>query len=440
MAEYLYKAVMRDGKVTKGKLVAPNKQQLLVKLKEAKLQPLSVKKITTTTKAPKKKSKNDDFLKKTGIIERDEKKSQTTLMGQINALEAKIFKRVKKKDIIAFANNLYRLKKAGFNNIAALEALYDGTESHTFKEIIEDLLISVQSGEKLNVAMENHPNAFSKMFINFVRVGEESGSLEKALLYARDYVDSSNKLKKQITSVLLPRVLQFILILVLMFIAVIVGVPIMLEVFDIFESQAQIPPATQLAFDIAVWVQSYWYIIAIPIIGIILLIMTYVNTPRGKFNYNRMLMRFPVVGRLVTNITLNKFFKAMLLNLRNGMRLQESLNVSKDVTNNYYFLSIVEVAKNNSMVGESWITPFEDTEVFSPMVSQMMDIGMKSDLAEMMEKVNEYTEDEINESMDAFAKWLPDVTYLLVGIPMIAFVLVVVVPMIEIYMGSFIQL
>lgn len=165
----------------------------------------------------------------------------------------------------------------------------------------------------------------------------------------------------------------------------------------------------------------------------------YYSTPKGRYSVDKLIMTMPVVGNLCTNITVNKFFQAMLLNIRNGMRIQESLEVSKNVTNNYYFLSAVETGKVNSLSGGNWIEPFEEKKLFKPMVSEMVTIGMKTDLAEMMEKVNEYIQMEINESLEKFVKVLPEVTYIFVGFAIIALVITVMIPLTNVYMGGFIS-
>ena len=437
MAEYKFRALMRDGKITRGKMLVNSKHQLITKLKEAKLQPILVKKIKVKAIKEKQKKSLDKLMGKSVLTTSGKNKISFKNLTKVNI---ELFSKIKTTDVIAFTNNLYILKKANFNNIQALESLYEGTDNVAFKDVIEDLLIAVQSGEKLHLAMENYSSIFSTMYINFVKVGEESGSLETALQYARDYLESSIKLRKQVKAVIVPKLLQFILIIGLMFAAVIIGVPLMQQVYDIFNSDAQIPQATQIAFNIANWFVKYWYVVVGIILGIILIFILYILTPRGRYSYDRFIMKVPVVGKVVTNVTISKFFQAMLLNLKNGMRIQESLDISKGVSNNYYFLSIVEVAKNNSVIGESWITPFQDTGVFNSMTTEMVSIGMKSDLSEMMSKVNEYTKTEINEAMERFNKWLPEVMYAIVGVAMIIFVLVVMVPMIEIYMGSFIEI
>ena len=350
------------------------------------------------------------------------------------------FTRITSKDIIVLVNNLYILKKAKFNNIQALRIIYEQMENPKLKDIVEDIIIGVESGEKMNVVMQNYPNVFPAMFVNFIKVGEDSGNLDTALLYARDYMESSNNLKKQVRSTVIPKVLQFFTIIILMFGLVIVGVPIIQDVYDMFDSTSKIPKATMVTLDIANWFMKYWYIptsIVAILVGIFFFV---INTPKGRYNWDKFKLTCPVVGTLINNITVHKFFQAMLLNLKNGMRIQESLEVSRNVTSNYYFLSAIELAKVNVIAGTSWITPFEEKKLFKPMVSQMVGVGMQTELATMMEKVNEYIQSEVDESLERFKKVLPEVTYSFVGIALIAFTIVILVPLVIVYMGGFIDM
>ena len=348
--------------------------------------------------------------------------------------------RIKTSDIVTFINNLYILKKAKFNNVQALQSLYDGESNLALKDIIEDLLIGVESGERLYSIMESYPKVFPPLFVNFIKVGEESGNLDTALLYARDYMEQSNQVRKAVKKAVIPRVLQFFGIFGMMFVALIVGVPLLEDVYDMFGSQEEIPAATMIALNFCKWIaNNFLYILAA--IGIIFIaVFLYVNSPMGKYKWDKFKLTVPVVGPLINNITVSEFFQAMLLNLKNGMRIQESLEVSKNVTSNYYFLSAIEAGKANTLSGGSWIEPFEEKKLFKPMVREMVSIGMKTDLSEMMAKVNEYIKMEIKESLAIFTKVLPDITYIFVGIALIAFVITVMVPLTNVYMGGFIQM
>ena len=89
------------------------------------------------------------------------------------------------------------------------------------------------------------------------------------------------------------------------------------------------------------------------------------------------------------------------------------------------------------MIGQSWIEPFEKSGLSSPMETEMLKIGMQTELSEMMEKLVEYIEMDINNILDKIMKVLPELTYSVVGVVLIFFVLVVLVPMLQVYMGTF---
>ena len=161
------------------------------------------------------------------------------------------------------------------------------------------------------------------------------------------------------------------------------------------------------------------------------------RTPKGKYKYHYFKYTMPIFGKLIFSLDLSRIMKAMLLNLRNGMRIQESIEVSKNVTNNYVMLSIIENSIKNIMIGQSWIDPFERSGLASPMITEMLKIGMQTDLTEMMEKLVEYMEIDINITLEKIMKTLPQVMYSIVGIVLIFFVVVVVVPMVQVYMGNF---
>ena len=144
----------------------------------------------------------------------------------------------------------------------------------------------------------------------------------------------------------------------------------------------------------------------------------------------------PIFGKLLFAIDFSRFMRAMLLNLENGMRIQDSLEVSKSVVKNYVLLSIIETAINNILIGASWIEPFENSGLCSSMQTEMLKIGMQTDLPEMMRKLVEYMEIDINNLIQKVMAVLPQVVYSIVGIFLIFLVVIIVVPCIQLYMGA----
>ncbi len=201
-------------------------------------------------------------------------------------------------------------------------------------------------------------------------------------------------------------------------------------------SNVELPEITQKFMHFIDWIKIYWYVPVGILTIIVLSIVSYINTPKGKYNWHYFKYKAPVFGRLIFGIDFSRLMRAMLLNLQNGMRIQDSLEVSKSVVKNYVMLSIVETSINNILIGASWIEPFENSGLCKSMEIEMLKIGMQTDLPEMMEKLLDYMDQDINESLNKLMKVLPEISYAFVGILLIFLVVVVLVPCIQLYMGN----
>ncbi len=285
--------------------------------------------------------------------------------------------------------------------------------------------------------MEYYSNVFPYIYINMIKVGELSGSLTNSLEQAIKYLDDSADINKKVKKVLVPNIIQFVVLTLLLVIGTLVIVPYIQGIFDSVGSSAKIPEITMCFFNFINNIGKVWYIPVALILGTVGGIVFYINTPKGKYNFHYFKYTMPIFGKLIYSLDFSRFIKAMLLNLNNGMRIQDSLDVSKNVVKNYVFLSMVETSINNILIGQSWIEPFERSGLPSSMITEMLKIGMQTDLTEMMEKLVEYMEIDIDNIMNKIMKALPQVVYAVVGAVLIFFVLVVLVPCIQVYMGNF---
>ena len=270
-----------------------------------------------------------------------------------------------------------------------------------------------------------------------IKVGELSGSLTNSLEQAVKYLDDTENINRKLRSILIPNIVQFVLLLVMLFVGTLFAIPAIQNVFDEVGTEETLPAVTLWFADFVDKLLIYWYIPTLIIVGIVAIIVFYVHTPKGKYNYHYFKYKMPIFGELIFALDFSRLMKAMLLNLKNGMRIQESIEVSKNVVKNYVMLSIIETSINNILIGQSWIEPFEKSGLAKPMITEMLKIGMQTDLPEMMEKLVEYMEIDIDNIMTKIMKALPQVVYAIVGVVLIFFVLVVLVPCVQVYMGNF---
>ena len=442
MPSYIYRAVTRTGLVVRNKVEAPSRQSLIKTIKSNDLTPISIEQVSYRSLNKQKKQKKnvtniEEIMKNVNTTQLGDKSQKTlSTKEKINLYFAKTEK-ITQRDIVVFTQNFYLLKKANFNNIHALNTIIEGTENISFKGILEDILAGVEAGENMYTTMEYYSNVFPYIYINMIKVGELSGSLTNSLQQAVKYLDDTEAINKKLRSILVPNIIQFILLIVMLVVGTLVAIPAIQNVFDEVGSSATLPGVTLWFADFIDKVIEYWYIPTLIIVAAVGVILFYINTPKGKYNFHYFKYKMPIFGELIYALDFSRLMRAMLLNLKNGMRIQEALEVSKNVIQNYVMLSIIETAINNILIGQSWIEPFEKAGLSKPMTTEMLKIGMQTDLTEMMEKLLEYMDIDIDNIMTKIMKALPQVVYAIVGVVLIFFVLVVLVPCVQVYMGNF---
>lgn len=443
MAVYRYRALTPNGVIVSNRIEENNRSSVIKKLKRNNLTPISITEQIAITKKPVKANKRnvkdiEEIMKNvnTSSIINNREKNRETYIQKINSALAKT-ERITTRDLMIFTQNFYLLKKANFNNIHALNTIINSTENYIFKGILEDILAGVEAGENMYTTMEYYSDVFPYIYINMIRVGELSGSLTNSLQQAVKYLDDASDINKKLKNILIPNIVQFVLLIVMLIVGTLVAIPAIQNVFEAVGSTDTLPTITLWFKNFLDMAIKYWYIPTSIIIGIAVGIVMYIRTPKGKYNFDYFKYTMPIFGKLIFSLDFSRLIKAMLLNLNNGMRIQEALEVSKGISKNYVMLSIIETSINNILIGQSWIEPFEKSGLASSMIVEMLKIGMKTDLSEMMEKLVEYMEIDINNIMDNIMKVLPQVVYSIVGVVLIFFVLVVLVPCLQVYMGNF---
>lgn len=441
MPLFKYKAVTKNGQIVENKVDAMNQFMLVKKLKKNELLPIEVIQVNSLVTRKNKRQKkniesNNSVLK--SIRNEEIRKSLVSKPSFVTKLKRLLSKNAKitKKDIAIFTENFYLLKKANFNNIHALSTIINTTENESFKVILEDILLGVEAGDNMYVTMEYYEGVFPPIYINMIKVGELSGSLTNALKQAMEYLDETMALNRKIKEILVPNIVQFVVLLILLVAATLVMIPILQDTLNSVGSSDQLPAITLWFADFLNNIINIWYIPVGIIAGIVLAVYLYVRTPKGKYNFHYFKYKMPVFGPLIYAIEFTRLIQGLLLNLKNGMRIQDALETCKNISNNLVMLSLIESAINNLLVGGSWIEPFEKAGLSSTMVTEMLKIGMQTDLTEMMEKLLEYMQIDIDNIMKKIMKVLPQIVYAIAGVMLIFVTIVVLVPMIQMYMGT----
>ena len=344
---------------------------------------------------------------------------------------------VNTEDLIAFTQMFFLLKKANFTNIRALTSLWENTTKPAMKGIVEDILNGVEAGEYIYSTMEYYSRIFPPIYISIIKVGELSGSLADSLKQALIYLEENEKIKRTVRKALVGPFVQAAVLITIAVVAAVVGLPVMQSLYGELGVEDRIPKETLAFSNFITWMGVHWYVPLFVFLSIAGLFTLWKSTPRGRYAWDMFKLKMPVFGPLIIRLQLQKFFKAMQINLANNSRLQDAIEVSKNVTKNYVFLAALETAQNNLQVGASWIEPFEEFDFFPPMILEMLRIGMETEMTEMIDKIQEFIDEDIQITMGKITKALPEISYVFLGIVLIGFVLVVLKPIMEVYLGAF---
>ncbi len=443
MPEYVYRAITKEGVIVRNRVESPSKQTLIKRLKNGELLPIDVVQVGYNVRRKKVANKKnvtdiDEILKNANsstVVQGRARKKQTAV-EKINLALSKTEK-ITTRDIMVFTQNFYLLKKADFNNIHALSTIIQSTENVTFKGILEDILAGVEAGEYMYTTMEYYSNIFPYIYINMIKVGELSGSLTQSLQQAIKYLDSNSDTMRKLRGIIIPNLVQFVALVALLFFGSLYTVPAIQGIYEEVGSTDTLPGITIAFSNFLQWVASNWYYPVAIIAVVVIAIIAYVNTSKGKYNFDYFKYTMPIFGKLFYTLDFSRLMRAMLLNIENGMRIQDALDVSKNVVNNYVMRAMIETSINNILIGASWIEPFEKSGLSSSMTTEMLKVGMQTDLSEMMYKLLDYMDIDIKNTMDKIMAVLPQLVYTIVGVLLIFVVIVVIVPCIEAYMGNF---
>lgn len=188
MPIYSYKAITQDGTVVRNKVEVQSKQELMEALKSNKLTPIHIS------------------------IAKIEKSNS--------------------KELLNFTQNLYLLKKSGFDDTHALRTLVEGIESSSFKEIIEEVLAGVECGENMYPIMECYPKTFPYIYTNLIKEGEISDTLTDSLQKATKYLEDEDTQKRKIKKIIIPSFAQLILLITLILVGLFIAIPTIRNAFE----------------------------------------------------------------------------------------------------------------------------------------------------------------------------------------------------------------
>lgn len=402
MPVYEYTALDRTGKSVAGIIDADSNVAARQKLRAAGKYPVEVKESTLKAKS---KSTGTPSL-------------------------ASVFNRVKPDDIHGLTRQLATLLNAGIPLLGALDALMEQTTSPPLKKIIAQIKESVNEGNSLTVSLTKHPRLFSNIYINMVRAGEASGSLDVVLERLAEFGEHQQILKGRFQAALVYPIFMAIIGTGVLFFLLSFVVPNLTRIFT--EMKQVLPLPTRLLIWFSGILQVYWWAIILLIVAIIFGIKQFIKTPRGRYIWDSLKLRFPVIGQINRKIALSRFGRTLGSLLQSGVPLITSLQIVRNIVNNVLIGDVIDDAMEDIQAGKSLHLALSRSLWFPPVFRQMVAVGEQSgDLEKMLQKIADAYEREVETRITGMTALIEPIMILLMAVVVGFIVISILLPIFE---------
>lgn len=388
----------------------------------------------------KKGKKEKDTIEASSI---QEAKQLVKMNGKtlVSIEEATIFnsdislpKKVKQTDLAIFCQQMKSMLAAGVNPVDAISMASLSTSNKTLKNALNMVVTKINKGDSMSTAFKQYADIFPYIMISMLEAGEESGSTEEIFDRLGTQFEKGAKLKQTIKKATsYPKMLILVMIAVFIVMCTFI-LPKFQEVFASFG--AELPPVTVVVINISKFVRSNGIIVGIIIAVILVIAKIYLSTEVGKLQIDKLKLKIPVLKDLEMNTSSANMARILSTLLASGMYLPQALEiVSNTMTNKVYHNAMTDI-KNDVIAGIPLTEAMENTDMFPPLLLNLLGIGEKTgDMNKMLVKAANYFEDEVDTVTEQLTSMLQPAVILILGLMVGILVYSIYGPMITMYDG-----
>ncbi|MDQ5986446.1 MAG: Type II secretion system protein F [Syntrophus sp. SKADARSKE-3] len=312
---------------------------------------------------------------------------------------------VKEKDVVIFARIFSTMINAGLPLIQCLDLLAQQEQNKTFKAIIMSCKEDIESGNTLSDALKKYPKIFDDLFVNLVAAGESGGILDVILQRLAAYMEKAMKLKAKVKGAMTYPASVLVISIGVVSLLLLKVIPVFQKMFE--GMGGELPGPTQFLVNLSAFAQSYFIYMVVAVVGIAIAFNRFRATEKGTFIIDSLILKSPVFGPLLKKVAVAKFTRTMATMMSSGVPILEGLTiVSKTAGNVIIERALIETRKSISE-GKTIAEPLAETDIFPPMVVQMIAVGEATGaLDTMLAKIADFYDDEVDAAVEAMTALL----------------------------------
>jgi type IV pilus assembly protein PilC len=345
-------------------------------------------------------------------------------------------KSVKPKTLMIFTRQLATLIDAGLPLLRGLNVLAKQEKDSVLKNAINKLADSVQSGSTFSEGLAQHPRMFNDLYVNMVRAGELGGVLEVVLTRLAEFQEKAQKIKNKVVAAMVYPIIVLVLAMAIMTFLMIFIVPKFEAIFHDMLGDKPLPTITLFVISVSSFMQNHWAILLGTIVAVIAIYKLSARTRAGRAVIDRVKLRAPLFGDLIRKTSISRFSRTLGTLVTSGVPILQALTITRETAGNVVIARAISQVHDSVKEGESIVQPLEASGAFPPMVISMIDVGEETgQLPEMLLKIAEVYDDEVDNSVAALTSLLEPIMIVLLALIVGTIVIALFMPLISIISG-----
>ena len=345
-------------------------------------------------------------------------------------------KKVKPKTLMIFTRQLATLIDSGLPLLRGLTVLSKQERDSVLKNTIEKLADSVQGGNTFSESLAQFPLIFNELYVNMVKAGELGGVLELVLTRLAEFHEKAAKIKNKVVAAMVYPIIVMTMAIAIMGFLLVFIVPKFEAIFHDMLGDRPLPVITTFVITVSRFVQAHWLVIIAIIFAVIAGYKFANRTARGRSIIDRAKLRFPLFGDVIRKTAISRFSRTLGTLVTSGVPILQALNITRETAGNTVIARAIGQVHESVKEGESIVQPLEASRAFPPMVVSMIDVGEETgQLPEMLLKIADVYDDEVDTSVAAMTAALEPIMIVFLALVVGTIVVALFLPLISIIQG-----
>jgi MSHA biogenesis protein MshG len=326
---------------------------------------------------------------------------------------SKLNRKVKLDELIIFSHQMASLTRAGISVVRAIRGLSESQKNERFAAVLNDIASQLESGTNVATSLRRYPKVFSELFASVIHVGENTGRLDVAFRQIAGYLETERETRRRVKAA--TRYPSFV-------IAAMGGGVLVLNIFVIpafagvfAKFKAELPWQTKAIMAVSDFFVNFWPMLLVIAVCSVFGLRQYLNTPTGRYNWDRLKLKLPLLGDIFNRINLARFCQTFAMVSKSGLPITQGLSViSRAIGNEYQAQKVAEMREGIER-GSGVYQTARETNMFSPVVLQMISVGEETgNMDELMEQAAIFYEEEVDYDLKTLTEAIEPI--LIIGI------------------------